>query len=280
MPWFAKRGSGEGRAIEPPEQRQSPYDAAILGSKFDQLVETMGAGLGVEHYIESLAAKQALFEEVVGGADAARLDRDACLALLEYMFTARRKFAGPFVSMALEERERLLEALWDEDTDSLERIRAFAETAPTGGDRKVRRAAWDFAAECLHFRAPERCPLMTRWVWDPATEAGALRELIRGSDGLREVPLGDTSGTYEQAGEWIADQLAERGYYRSIPFLIDLALAQAYSDYMQAMSFNAGMVTGELGAKADPLEFVVKLLGIEPPRRGGRSRVRRYPKGH
>ena len=279
MPWFAKQDRGDGGANEPPK-RQPPYDSAILGSKFDHLIEHMGAGLGVEHYIESLAAKQTLFEDLIGGTEAARLDQDACMAMFEHMFTARRKFAGPFMNMALEERQGLLKALLDEDTESLERIRAFAEAAPTGGDRKIKRAAWDFAAECLHFRAPERCPLMTRWIWDTATEAGALRELIRGSDGLREVPLGGDTGTYEQARDWIADQLAERGYYREIPFLIDLTLAQAYSDYMQAMSFNAGMVTGELGAKADPLEFVVKLLGIEPARRGGRSRVRRNPKGH
>jgi len=39
-------------------------------------------------------------------------------------------------------------------------------------------AAWDFAAEVLHFHAPERYPLMTRWVWDETTQSGALRELV------------------------------------------------------------------------------------------------------
>jgi len=279
MRWFGRQDNAETGQIRPAELKV-PFDAGVLDGKFERLIDHMDEAGGIERYTEALTGKQALFEQVLSAASEGIPAQDEWIVLLETVFTARRKFAGPFLGLTGEQRQALVGALLDERGDPLVRIGEFAADAPTGGDRKIRRAAWDFAAECLHFRAPEHCPLMTRWVWDAATESGALRELIRGSDGLREVPLGDTSGTYEAARLWIADQLAERGYYRAVAFVIDLVLAQAYSDYMQAMSFSAGMVTGELGAKADPLEIVVKLLGIEDARRGGRSRVIKGPTRH
>jgi hypothetical protein len=279
MRWFGRRDNAETGQVRPAELKV-PFDAGVLDGKFERLIDHMDEAGGIERYTEALTGKQALFEQVLSAASEGVPTQDEWIALFETVFTARRKFAGPFLGLTGEQRQALVGALLDKRGDPLDRIGDFAAGAPTGGDRKIRRAAWDFAAECLHFHDPEQCPLMTRWVWDAATESGALRELIRGSDGLREVPLGDTSGTYEAARLWIADQLAERGYYRAVAFVIDLVLAQAYSDYMQAMSFNAGMVTGELGAKADPLEFVVKLLGIDAARRGGRSRVRKGPTRH
>ena len=83
------------------------------------------------------------------------------------------------------------------------------------------------------------------------------------------VPIGADTESFAASRSWVADQLTAQGCYRDLPLVTDLVLAQTYGDYMQAMSFNVGMVTGELAGQGDPLEFPKKLLGI------GGARMRR-----
>jgi hypothetical protein len=89
---------------------------------------------------------------------------------------------------------------------------------------------------------------------------------------MPEVPIDGRPGTYEAGRQWLAEVLTESGFYRDLPFMIDLLQAQAYSDYVKAMSSGVGLIDAEFGGRQDPLEFLVKLLGIE-------SRERRTPAG-
>lgn len=273
MPWFAEPDDGGAEADRAARVARPSFSPRILESKFQRLSELAEPSGGLERLVQALRAKQALCAKVLGpgGFDAA--DRDGQSAVIHTMFTARRKFARPFLSLDDRARRGLLQPLLRGPAPAHRRLRQFVEGAPTGEDRKVRRAAWDFAAECLHFTDPERYPLMTRWVWDAAVGTGALREFVAGSDIMASVPLGDEIGSFDASRRWFVEQLERLGCYRDVPFVVDLVLAQAYGDYMQAMSMNVGLVSGEPGGKADPLEFSKKLVGIDGRRRGARRRT-------
>lgn len=278
MRWFAKRADGEAEANVAARAPRLAFSTRILESKFQRLFELAEASGGLERLADALRKKQALCTHVLGspGFDAA--DRESQSTVIQTMFTARRKFAGPFLSLDDAARRRLLEPLLRGVDPAHERLRHFVDDAPTGENRKVRRAAWDFAAECLHFVDPERCPLMTRWVWDGTVGTGALREFVAGGDAMATLPIGDDVGSFEASRRWFTEQLNALGCYRDVPFLVDLVLAQAYGDYLQAMSMNVGMVSGQLGGKRDPLEFPKKLVGIDGGTRSSRRlALERFP---
>ena len=152
-----------------------------------------------------------------------------------------------------------------------QRLQNFVDAMPgaaAGMDResvraaaKVRRAAWDFAAEALHFGDPVRYPLMTRWVWDEATQSGALREFIRGNDAMREIPFSNSPALFEGARVWLAARIAERGVYRDVPLWIDLVQAQAYAAYFRA--FTEGSLGADFARGVPAYEQLQKLLGID-----------------
>lgn len=94
--------------------------------------------------------------------------------------------------------------------------------------------ATDLASELLHFSMPEKYWLWTKWMWDPATETGALRLVT-----MDEFDLtGDTPGeTYLKVGEGVAfvHQTGEAvGFTRMGAglFGIDVFLASVYGIYM------------------------------------------------
>ncbi len=270
MRWFAKRADGEAESNVAAPAPRLAFSARILESKFQRLSELAEASGGLEYLADALRRKHVLCTRILGAPGVGVADRESQGAVIRTMFTARRKFAGPFLSLDDAARHRLLEPLLGGVDPAHERLRRFVDHAPTGENRKVRRAAWDFAAECLHFTDPERRPLMTRWVWDATVGTGALREFVAGSDAMGTVPIGDDVGSFEASRRWFTEQLTALGCYRDLPFVVDLVLAQAYGDYMRAMSMHVGMVNGELGGKSDMLEFPRKLVGIDVGLRGGR----------
>ncbi len=254
-------------------------DADIFRSKFSVLLGLFDENGGVDFYLEALGAKSQLFQELLGPGSIEALNRDGIENLLETVMPARKRLGTVLAQM---EADRLAVAVRDllYGRGGLEaRMQGFMEALPADADekstRKTRRAGWDFAAELLHFRAPQRYPLMTRWVWDPSTLSGAVRELLPGGDSRTDIGLGGEPGLYEAARVWVAQQMAEEGVYREPQFTVDLFLAHAYADYMRAMSSGMGLMNADFGDRADPLEPVRKLLGIDGPRRGGGSRVKK-----
>lgn len=269
MLWFGKQakasgGGGDGDAIAPAELEVS-FDKDIAGTKLDELLGLLSERGGIEVLMEAMGLKKELFQRLLPAEQPeSAFSREGFNAVLETVFPARRKLGEVF--SALDDdglRKAVFDLVYGEGRIG-DRMDAFCELVPNDKEnRKARRAIWDLAAELLHFRDPDRIPLMTRWVWDVNTSTGALREFIRGNDSMETIPLEPRPETYEGARTWFAEFLGERGFYRDLPFLIDLLQAQAYSDYVKAMSSRIGMIDAEFGAKHDPLELVLKLLGID-----------------
>jgi len=266
MRWFRKPAevvSDEAASGLSPEPLEVSFDREILSIKLNGLNEAIaeaGGVDGLESFIEALRSKHEVFAAIVAKGE--EIDAEDVRTLGGLVFSVRRKLT----SLMADRQGALVDgvrALVRPDADPDGRLAAFADLA--GEDKKLRRALWDFAAEILHFADPERVPLATRWVWDTGTTTGALREFIRGNDTLRSIPIGDSLGAVEGARRWFFEALGEEGFYRDLPFVTDLVWVQAYSDYARSLSMSLGMIDNQFGAKQDPLELAVKLLGIDSP---------------
>ncbi|TSA42056.1 MAG: hypothetical protein D4R58_00685 [Betaproteobacteria bacterium] len=256
-------------------------DSQIFKYHFDQLLEQSGAEGGIAALIERMQAKQqavvATFERALAAAGLSEIE-----SLLDQVFTARRRLYPALESAGVAKVREALAQLRHDALPVAARLQAFVDAMPgtAGLDRaslkaanKLRRAAWDFAAELLHFIDPDRFPLMTRWVWDQSTQSGALREFIRGNDSMQEIPLTNAPEMFEGARAWLADQLRTEGIYRDLPLWIDLMLAQAYTNYLRSVA--EGNLGAEFGRGTTPGEQLAKLLGIDRARRTGMSRVKK-----
>ncbi len=273
MMWFKKSTPPNPVEAVSPVDLAVEFDAGILSDKLQQLLEAMNEGGGLEPFVQALRNKHTLFASTLSSEQLSGLTHDAFMLLLETVFPARRKLADELRALPQARLQELTRALIHGQGSVDERLLAFVDGLG-GRERKTRRAAWDLGAELLHFCDPEAYPLMCRWVWDARVQSGALREFIRANDSLPEIPLGQEAAQFEAARRWFAEQLAEKGFYRDIPYLLDLVLAQAYADYVLAMSNGMGMMGSDFGAKMEPIEWVLKLLGIEPER-PGKSRIKR-----
>lgn len=278
-----KPAAGTGDVLEPAVPG-IPLDQAVFGSKLEQLLAAMEEQGGLEAFLESLTVKHQLFAQVLAEEAVSGLDREAVETLLATVFTARRKLPAVLFTLPQADVNAAIRELLYGSGELKERMQRFVELVPLqeGDDKdtkranvKLQRAAWDFAAEMLHFRSPETYPLMSRWVWDINTVSGAMREFIAGNDALREVPFDARPETFEGVRHWMAEQLGTSGFYRDVHFLIDMVLAWAYADYMRAMSSSMGLIESEFGGKQDPTEPMRKLLGIDSARRSGQSRIKR-----
>lgn len=266
MRWLrrpAEAGSGASGPGLVPEPLRVTFNKEILGTKLGSLraaISEAGGVDGLDSFIEALRSKHEVFAGIAG--KGAGIDRTDLRMLGGLVFPVRRKLGA-----VLAAREgALLDGLRELVTSALsldDRLHAFAALA--GDDRKLRRALWDFGAEILHFLDPEAVPLAARWVWDAGTATGALREFIRGNDTMRQVPIGDSLAAFQGARLWFYDGLADEGFYRDLPYVTDLVWAQAYSDYARSLSVGMGMIDAQFGARQDPLELVVKMLGIDAP---------------
>jgi hypothetical protein len=262
-------------------------DAQRFDKHFSAFLSLAEAGPGLGAYVESLEAKRRLFADVLHPARRAALGVEDLRALLETVFTARRKLFPILERMENGALRAAVEALLQGTTPAEARIAEFCAALPFARaegrearmrDRKLRGAAHDFAAELLHFAEPEAQPLMTRWVWDAGTSSGALRELMNVPDNAARVALVANAETIGAARDWIVERVAEQGIYRDHHWWADLLFAMAYVDYFRAMTGGTLGSDFMRGSTAD--EQLRKLLGIDPERVRGRSRVRRAPTLH
>ena len=276
MLWFGRQakgqGAGEDADVVQPAPLEITLDPDIAATKLRSLTKGMAEVGGAEQFVEALRSKHELFIQLLPAEGGDNLTRDSFFHMLEAVFSARRRLTSFF-----NEQDELvyLGAVRDlvYGKGSLtERMERFAEIVPADR-KKQRRGIRDLAAEILHFRDPERIPLMTNWVWDTATVSGAVRELIRYNDTMETIPLGTRPEDYEAVRQWVAEQLAANGFYRDIPYLVDLLLGHTYAEYAKAMSSGLGMVDQQFGAQQDPMEFTAKLLGLDA-RMGGKSRLK------
>ena len=285
MLWFKKQSPARTLPavadIVVPQSLPIALDSRFFKHYFDHLVAQSEAGGGVAALIGRLQAKQramaSTFERALAAAGLSEVE-----SLLDQVFTARRRLYPALEAAGAAKVLAMLAQVIHGALPVAERLQAFVDAMPgaAGMDRasikaanKLRRAAWDFAAELLHFSDADQYPLMTCWVWDQSTQSGALREFIRGNDTLKEIPLTNAPEMFEGARAWLADQLRTEGIYRDLPLWIDLMLAQAYTNYLRSVA--EGGLGADFGRGTTPHEQLAKLLGIERARRAGLSRVKK-----
>lgn len=274
MLWFAKRAATAAVAVPVdevvPVELPVPLDPAVFQRHFDALLAGVAQDGGVDSYLAALAAKRQAVAGVRERARDSACGLDALETVLAMVFTARRKLYPALANLGDERVAALMARLWFGTAAPGERLQQFVDAMPgaDSGNReavraaaKLRRAAWDFAAEMLHYGDAERYPLMTRWVWDQGTQSGALREFVRGGDALREVPFSNEPGVFEGARRWIAGQLAAQGIYRDEALWINLVQGQAYLAYFRSMT--EGSLGADFGRGVPPHEQLKRLLGID-----------------
>lgn len=286
MLWFKKQHNQvtvESEAdIIIPAELSVPLDAHQFQQKFSALQKDAEEDAGINAFLDSLQAKHEMFSNLLADDKLADLTMESVEALLETVFSARRRVYPSFELLGIENAKKRIRNLLYSNASLLDRLNQFSDVVvgDEGADKQARkliaknkRAAFDFGAELLHFNNPIKYPLMTRWVWDQNTVSGALREFIRGNDTMPDVPLGNSPEMYEGARAWLAIQLAEQGLYKDVHFWVDLVLAQAYSEYFRSMA--EGMLSADFGRASRPSDHIKKFLGIDAPAKAGLSRVRR-----
>lgn len=257
-------------------------DRDLFKLYFTRMLATVEEDGGIEAYLAGLGAKHRAYAELLERSRVARLTLADIELLLDRVFTARRRIFPALEALGAGRATGLVSTLLFGNAPLPERMQGFVDAMPgaAGPGRenlraatKVRRAAWDFAAEVLHFSDPVKYPLMSRWVWDQGAQSGALREFIRGGDAAGEIPFNNTPELFEGGRRWLAERIAEQGIYRDIHFWIDLVLAAAYTTYFR--SVTEGSLGADFGRGAPAREQLKRLLGIDTPRSEGHSRVKK-----
>lgn len=280
MLWFGKR-AGPAKSVATvavavstdevvPVELPVPLDPAVFLRHFDTLMAGVTQDGGADSYLAALSAKR---QAVVDARQRAQSDvcgLGALETVLALVFTARRKLYPALASLGDGRVSALMAGLWFGMASPRERLQQFVDAMPgaASGNReavraaaKLRRAAWDFAAEMLHYGDAERYPLMAHWVWDQSTQSGALREFVRGGDAMREIPFSNEPAVFEGARRWIAEQLANQGIYRDEALWINLVQGQAYLAYFRSMT--EGSLGADFGRGVPPHEQLKRLLGID-----------------
>lgn len=290
MLWFKKQPSSGSLESEPEVIVAAALSVPLYDKHFEQKISALQHSVvdegGMQVFIDALQAKHEFYASHLAPAALKGMNQETLELLLETVFSARRRVFDDVMSNGMEAVILAIEALLYGKAPLVERMQAFsmlvhvdesAHKSLRKQSEKTRRAALDFAAELLHFNAPERYPLMCRWVWDQNTVSGALREFIRGNDVMHDVPLGSDPSMFEGARQWMAEQLSAQGVYRDIHFWIDLVMAQAYTDYFRSMA--EGMLSADFGRGNVPTEHIRKFLGIDAPAKDGASRIKKMSGG-
>ena len=243
-----------------------------LAAAFEDLIAGAEDQGGIERYVTAVALKASLFHELLGEGRAARLSETDFRDLCVFIAPARRRIAGWQAGEGFARLREALAALLTGETATTEaRLAAFAARFPDGPKQRWVR---DLAAEALHFTLPEKYPLMTRWVWDHATNSGVLREIWFGDDVDRmriEVP--DSCGTFLMLREELSGFLSRNGVYRDVPFYVDLLCAKVYADYINAQ--GGAYLRVDFASADDPMQYVRRMLGLDGiATEAGRARLK------
>jgi hypothetical protein len=236
-----------------------------LRCAFEQLVDAAEGTGGVERYVGALALKASLFEELLGKGRVGELTETELLDLAAFVTPARRKIGawlGQNGFAALHSRLKALLDGWSDVSTADTRMMAFA-----GGFAADRDHRWmrDLGAEVLHFTAPERYPLMTRWMWDARVNTGVLREIWHSDDGAKpgSIRIEDDFVTFVTLREELEGFLADNGVFRELPFYVDLLCAHIYAGYIndRGGQYLRGDFCGQ--AREDSMAHTRRLLGLD-----------------
>jgi len=233
-----------------------------LRRAYGHLVESAEPTGGVDRYVTALWLKASLFEEMLGKGKVAELTETEFFDLCAFVTPARRRVGALLREIgypAMRERlVRLLDGRSDIATAD-RRLAAFSAGFPA--DRAHR---WlpDLGAEILHFTAPDRYPLMTRWVWDSHVGTGVVRE-IWFADDVSEAEIGAPSSyaTYAALSEELEGFLRGEGVYRDLSFFADLLMAHVYAAYINDR--GGEFMRADFATAADPMLHTRRMLGLD-----------------
>jgi hypothetical protein len=247
-----------------------------LRRAFESLAECAEETGGVERYVGALALKASLFEEVLGKGRVHELTEAELCDLCAFIAPVRRRIApwlgeNGFALM----RQRLVALLdgWSDVTTTDRRVAAFVASFPADRDHRWVR---DLAAEALHYAAPERYPLMTRWMWDARVNTGVLREIWHAEDvDAIQLPIGDEFATFAALYQELEGFLEGNGVFRDLPFYVDLLSAHIYAAYINDLGGQYLHADFCGGAKHDPMAHTRRMLGLDAvDSESGRTRLK------
>jgi hypothetical protein len=236
-----------------------------LRRALEHLVDSAEDTGGVERYVGTLALKASLFEEVLGKGRVAELTEAEFLDLASFITPARRKLGGwlgqnGFASMHARLKDLL--AGWSDVTTADARLAAFYAGFPEDREHRWVR---DLGAEVLHFTAPDRYPLMTRWMWDARVNTGVLREIWHSDDGTEPgaIRVPDDLATFATLREELEGFLSDNGVFRDLPFYVDILCAHVYSGYIndKGGQYLRSDFCGQ--AREDSMAHTRRLLGLD-----------------
>lgn len=273
MRWKAFHSAPKGATALPPlpelhlsgEVLRQALQAVITGA------EELG---GIERYVEAVKLKSDLFKDALGSGKHRTVPLETFMSLATFMSSVRRRITPYLDEKGMKLIREGLGILLDDAGDTAstdQRMAAFARLFP---EDRAHSYVRDLAAEVLHYTDPERYPLMCRWVWDAATNTGALREMWFGDNVDHTIiPAGDKYDTFLALRRDLATLLTENGVFRDHLFYMDLLTAQVYSHYICAQ--GGTYLRADFASPQDPMQYTRRLLGldgVEP--RSGRARLK------
>ncbi len=219
-----------------------------------------------------LDAKAAGFARLLGTPGQARtLDRDDLRRVLRSVFSTRRRADKLLDDLGCERLGAAIDDLVHGPGVVSERFDAFESVL--AGHPEV---GFDLPSELLHFTAPERYWLWTRWMWDPRTGTGALTlvtvedfDLYAGSGGEGYLRVGEAIAFVNETGKAVGftdvGARGREGVSQDVGlFGADVFLACVYAVYMYTvlrlrMTQEFNRIVPELP------DLVRRLLGVHRP---------------
>jgi hypothetical protein len=209
-----------------------------------------------------LDAKASGFAALLGSPGQARtLDRDDLRRVLRSVFATRRRADAILDDVGPNRLGAAIDDLLHGPDLVTERFMAF--------DRVLRahpEASFDLPSELLHFTAPDRWWLWTRWLWDPRAGTGALPlvttedfDLDAGNRGDSYLRIGEAMAFVNETGKAVGFTDLGSGLFGA-----DVFLACVYSVYMYTvlrlrMTQEFNRIVPELP------DLVRRLLGVYRP---------------
>jgi hypothetical protein len=244
-----------------PERPTLHLSGPRLRAAVERLLAGAEAGGGVERWVTGLRYKAAVFGQALEPAARGELDEQTFLGLCAMMPTVRRRIGAWLAQTGFETASALVQRLLEDAADTRTadaRIAAFCRSFPATREYRYAR---DFAAELLHWSRYEQYPPMTRWIWDREAGTGVLREIWHddADPALARVP--DGYETFLVLREELAQYLTENGFFRDVPFYVDLVCAQVYASYICEQ--GGTYLRAEFASEHDPMQYTRRMLGLD-----------------
>jgi hypothetical protein len=230
-----------------------------LRAALERLVTGAEAGGGIERWVTALRYKAAVFERALRAAPGGRLDESTFLGLCAMMPSVRRRIGAYLAGAGFAPLREAVQVLLGREV--LQADAAIAEFCAVFPKPREHRYARDLAAELLHWSAFERYPLMTRWVWDQRAATGVLREIWHDDADPLLYGIGDDRETFLALRAELAQYLTDNGFFRDVPFYVDLLCAQVYASYICEQ--GGTFLRAEFASDHDPMQYTRRMLGLD-----------------